>query len=72
MAEYLDISALEKNDILYLLEGFTQILLDYEMYREGALPEFMSDDYGVNFVEKSLDTLEKLEKKMKFVGIPNI
>ena len=72
MAEYLDISALEKNDILYLLEGFTQILLDYEMYREGALHEFMSDDYGVNFVEKSLDTLEKLEKKMKFVGIPNI
>ena len=72
MAEYLDISALEKNDILYLLEGFTQILLDYEMYRSGTLPEFMSDDYGVNFVEKSLDTLEKLEKKMKFVGIPNI
>lgn len=72
MAEYLDISALEKNDILYLLEGFGQILLDYEMYRAGTLPEFMSDDYGVNVVEKSLDTLEKLEKKMKFVGIPSI
>lgn len=72
MTEYLDISALEKNDILYLMQGFAQLLLDYEMYREGALPEFMSDDYGVNVVEKSLDTLEKLEKKMKFVGIPNI
>jgi hypothetical protein len=72
MTEYLDISALEKNDILYLLEGFAQILSDYELYRQGVLPEFLSDEYGVTIVERSLDTLEKLEKKMKIVGSPSL
>lgn len=72
MTEYFDISALEKNDILYLLEGFAQILTDYEMYRAGTYPEFLSDEYGVTVVEQSLDTLEKLEKKMKFVGVPSL
>jgi hypothetical protein len=72
MKEYFDISVLEKNDILYLLEGFAQVLLDYEMYREGAYPEFMSDEYGVTVIEQSLNNLEKLEKKMKFVGIPSL
>jgi hypothetical protein len=72
MTEYLDISALEKNDILYLLEGFEQILADYQLYKLGTYPEFMSDEYGASIVERSLDTLEKLEKKMKIVGSPSL
>lgn len=64
MAEYLDINRLNSNDYAYLIEQLELMCQDYCNYRAGTFPEFMSDRYGVEFVEDTLSMLEEMQKRM--------